>query len=106
MAETANSAAGGGHPALVDPTSSQSSSTFSLAPRRFRDLNGKTVGLLNSTKFNSDHLLDGIGELLGQRYSLKGLVRDRKRSFGTPIPEDHAKEMAEQCDVVITAVGD
>jgi hypothetical protein len=105
MAETASSASGGG-PRLVDPTSTHTSSGFSLAPRRFRDLNGKTVGLLNSTKFNSDHLLDGIGELLEQRYALKGLVRDTKRSFGTPIPDDHAKEMAEQCDVVITAVGD
>jgi hypothetical protein len=106
MAETASSRAGGAGPTLVDPTSAHTSSGFSLAPRRFKDLNGKTVGLLNSTKFNSDHLLDGIGELLGQRYALKGLVRDTKRSFGTPIPEDHAKEMAEQCDVVITAVGD
>lgn len=107
MADKARSTADGAdRPTLVDPTSSPASSSFSLAPRRFRDLNGKTVGLLNSTKFNSDHLLDGIGELLGQRYELKGLVRDRKRSFGTPIPEDHAKEMAEQCDVVITAVGD
>jgi hypothetical protein len=106
MAETASSAGGGADHTLVDPTSAHTPSGFSLAPRRFRDLNGKTVGLLNSTKFNSDHLLDGIGELLGQRYALKGLVRDRKRSFGTPIPDDHAKEMAEQCDVVITAVGD
>lgn len=108
MAKTASSPAGGAdRSALVDPTSAHTSSAFSLAPRRFRDLNGKTVGLLNSTKFNSDHLLDGIAELLGQRYSLKGLVRERRRgSFGTPIAEDHAREMAERCDVVITAVGD
>lgn len=51
---------------LVDPTSSTASGRFSLAPRRFRDLDGRTVGLLNSTKFNSDHLLDGIAELLAE----------------------------------------
>jgi hypothetical protein len=107
MAETARSEGQvATRAALVDPTSTRSAAAFSLAPRRFRDLNGKTVGLLNSTKFNSDHLLDGIGELLGQRYELKGLVRDRKRTFGRPIEEDHAKEMAERCDVVVTAIGD
>jgi hypothetical protein len=91
---------------LVDPTSSTVQAPFSLAPRRHRDLNGKTVGLLNSTKFNSDHLLDGIGDLLGDRYSLKEVVRSRKPYFGTPIPDDLAREMASRCDVVITAIGD
>lgn len=107
MAKTVTSSASlAGRGRLVDPTSSSSATGFALAPRRFRDLNGKTVGLLNSTKFNSDHILDGIGELLGRRYALKGLVRDRKRAFGTPIAADHAEELAQRCDVVITAIGD
>ncbi|MBO0687520.1 MAG: hypothetical protein J2P45_30595, partial [Candidatus Dormibacteraeota bacterium] len=91
---------------LVDPTSTPASSGFSLAPRRFRDLNGKTVGLLDSTKFNSDNLLDGLGKLLQERYGVKELVKDRKPYFGRPIPEDKAKEFAARCDVVITGVGD
>jgi hypothetical protein len=91
---------------LVNPTSSTTQAPFSLAPRRFRDLDGKTVGLLNNTKFNSDHLLDGIGDLLQQRYSLRGIVRSRKSYFGRPIPDDLAREMASSCDVVITAIGD
>jgi hypothetical protein len=57
---------------LVDPTSSAAGAQFSLAPRRFRDLDGRTVGLLNSTKYNSDHLLDGIADLLVERYSAVG----------------------------------
>lgn len=91
---------------LVDPTSSAAQARFTLAPRRFRDLDGKTVGLLNSTKFNSDHLLDGIGELLQERYAVRELVRERKPYFGRPIPEEQARELAARCDVLITAIGD
>ena len=91
---------------LVDPTSSTVRAPFSPAPRRHRDLDGKTVGLLNSTKFNSDHLLDGIGELLCERYSVREVVRRTKPYFGRPVPDDMAAEMASGCDVVITAIGD
>jgi hypothetical protein len=91
---------------LVDPTSSAGGAQFSLAPRRFRDLDGRTVGLLNSTKFNSDHLLDGIADLLTERYAVKDVVRRRKSYFGRPVEQDLAEEMAASCDVVITAIGD
>jgi hypothetical protein len=91
---------------LIDPTSSATGGQFSLAPRRFRDLDGKTVGLLNSTKFNSDHLLDGIADLLTDRYAVKDVVRRRKSYFGRPVERELAEEMAGSCDVVITAIGD
>ena len=93
-------------PVLVDPTSSGGESPFSLAPRRTRDLDGKTVGLLNSSKFNSDHLLDGLADLLQERYSLGEVVRVRKPYFGRPVPDDIARDLASRCDVVITAIGD
>jgi hypothetical protein len=93
-------------PVLSNPTSSHAASAFSLAPRRHRDLNGKTVGLLENTKHNSDRLLDEIGELLERRYQVAGLVKESKPYFGRPVPEDQAKALAERCDVVITAVGD
>ncbi len=91
---------------LVDPTSSATGGQFSLAPRRFRDLDGRTVGLLNSSKFNSDHLLDAIADLLTDRYVVKDVVRRRKSYFGRPVERDLAEEMAACCDVVITAIGD
>ena len=91
---------------LVDPTSSAASGQFSLAARRFRDLDGRTVGLLNSSKFNSDHLLDGIADLLTDRYAVKEVVRRTKGYFGRPVERDLAEEMAATCDVVITAIGD
>lgn len=92
---------------FVAPTAPASAAqAFSLAAPRFPDLDGKVVGLVENGKFNSDRLLDEIGELLGTRYTVKELVRDRKEYFGRPIPEDHARELAARCDVVITGVGD
>ncbi len=91
---------------LVDPTSAAPGGQFSLAPRRFRDLDGRTVGLLNSSKFNSDHLLDGIADLLAERYAVREVVRRRKAYFGRPVEPELAGEMASRCDVVITAIGD
>jgi len=91
---------------LVDPTSSSDARSFALAPRRHRDLAGARVGLLNSTKYNSDNLLDGIGDLLQERYGVGELVRDRKPTFARPILDDQARELAARCDLVITAIGD
>lgn len=91
---------------FVSPTAPTKPTTFSLAGGRPGDLNGRRVLLLNSTKFNSDHLLDGIGELLAERYRLKELIRERKPYFGRPIPEEQARELAERADVVVTAIGD
>jgi hypothetical protein len=91
---------------LVDPTSSAAGGQFALAPRRFRDLDGRTVGLLNSSKYNSDHLLDGIAELLTERYAVKDVIRRRKSYFGRPMEQDLADDLASCCDVVVTAIGD
>jgi hypothetical protein len=91
---------------LVDPTGSSAAATFALAPRRFRDLNGKRVGLLNSTKYNSDNLLDGIADLLRERYAVSDVVRARKPTFARPIPDEQARDLAARCDVVVTAIGD
>ena len=92
---------------LVPPTPDPAkASAFSLAPRDLASLDGKVVGLLDSTKRNSDRFLDGLGALLEARYDLKGIVRERKPYFGNPVPTEQAASLAGRCDVVITGVGD
>lgn len=92
---------------LVPPTPDPAkAAAFSLAPRGFASLDGKVVGLLDSTKRNSDRFLDGLGVLLEERYALKGIVRERKPYFGNPVPAEQAASLAKRCDVVITGVGD
>ena len=93
---------------LVNPTAQPAAhgAAFTLAPRALTSLDGKVVGLLDSTKRNSDHLLDGLGALLSQRFAVKEVVREAKPYFGNPVPADQAAALAERCDVVITGVGD
>ena len=93
---------------LVSPVAEEQGATpaFSPAPRRFDRLDGLTVGLLDSTKHNSDHLLAALGRLLAERYPLKGVIQEAKPYFGNPVPDDQAASLAARCDVVITGVGD
>ncbi|HYZ02635.1 MAG TPA: hypothetical protein VFA92_14160 [Candidatus Binatia bacterium] len=91
---------------LFDPVGSTSTAQQTLAPRRVKELQGRTVGLLLNGKDNADHLLDGIGDLLRERYQIGEVVRERKPSASRPVPDDQAKQMAERCDVVVTAIGD
>jgi hypothetical protein len=91
---------------LLNPTGVSGEAESTLAPRRIRDLNGKTVGLLHSTKHNSDRVLDGLAELLESRWAVKKVIRQRKPTFARPVPNDQAKALADQVDLVITGIGD
>ena len=91
---------------LLNPTGQSVEEHSTLAPRRIRDLNGKTVGLLHSTKHNSDRVLDGLAELLQERWSVKKVIRERKPTFARPVPIEQARQLAEQADLVITGIGD
>jgi hypothetical protein len=92
---------------ILDPTSPSQEKRYQLAPRRLRTLDGATVGLLDNSKLNAASLLAAIGDLIKERYSIKGtMVRTKGHGFSYPVEEPMAQEMAEQCDVVIAAIGD
>lgn len=93
-------------PVFLNPTGRSDEAEVPLAQRKLRDLNGKTVGLLHSTKYNSGRILDAVAELLEERWAVKTVVRQRKPTFARPVPMDMAKELAERSDVVITGIGD
>ena len=76
-----------------------------LAPRVER-LDGKRIGFLNNTKSNVDILFDRIEELLSERYRIAGVVRTRKANAAVPAPGAVIDQLANECDVVITASGD
>ena len=94
------------NPVLLDPTGRSNESPKSMTTRTLRGLDGKTVGLLHSTKFNSDHVLDALERLLEERWAIKKVVRARKPTFARSLPTEIAASLAEQCDVVLTGVGD
>src|SRR2546430_7511835 len=90
---------------LFNPTESASRGTSALAPRKVTDLSGKTVGLLQNTKYNSHTLLDCVGELLQRHHGVTALVRERKPHFARPLPDELAADLASRCDLVVTAIG-
>ena len=93
-------------PALMDPRGKSPDRSVSLTARRISDLKGKTVGLMSNTKPNSARLLDDVGELLVQGYGVKELVKRQKPNFYTPAPPELVEDLANSCDVVVTAIGD
>ncbi len=90
---------------LLDPTVKPLIESASLAPRP-HDLNGKVVGLLANGKRNADRLLDAVFSLLEARYQFKDVVRLNKGDPSRPAPEPIMDELLQQCDVVITGIGD
>jgi len=69
-------------------------------------LDGKVVGLLANGKHNAPELLEMVQEVLADRFEFGAVISRNKGNASRPCPADILDEMAEQCDVVITASGD
>lgn len=92
--------------ALLDPTGMDERATDDTLAPRPASLRGLTVGLLDNTKVNATQLLQEIGDVLTNRYGTGVLRMYTKDYFGTPVKDDLLRQIAGECDVVVTAVGD
>jgi len=90
---------------VLDPTDEPVKTSFTLAPRPEK-LKGKTLGVIDNGKKNSDYLLKGILERLLAKEELAGHLYVRKPSVSHGLPADQASLLAEQCQVVIAGIGD
>jgi len=91
---------------LVNPKGTDlGSGEFHLNDRP-SDLNGKTLGLLENHKTNSDKVLHELGNLLKEKYDLKDVVYLSKHSASLPTKPDTVQEMLDKVDVLITGIGD
>ena len=91
---------------LVNPTgTSLSSGEFHLNERP-GSLSGKTLGLLENSKANSDKVLHELGQILKEKYDLKDVVYFGKHSASLPTKPDVVQDMINQVDVLITGIGD
>ena len=59
---------------VLDPTSEPVIEAGSRAAR-VDSLDGKVLGIFNNGKLNAPQLLEMVGEVLSERYNLKGIVR-------------------------------
>ena len=93
---------------ILDPTGDSGRS--GARPARLADrrptLAGATVALLENGKVNAPALLAEVGELLTARCGVARLVPARKPHFGTPAPDEVIRALGEECDAVVTAIGD
>ncbi len=91
---------------LVNPTGvGLASGEFHLNERP-SSLSGKTLGLLENSKANSDKVLLELGEILKSKYDLKDVVMLGKHSASLPTKPEVVQTMLNQVDVLITGIGD
>ena len=90
---------------LFDPTAPKRE-TAGEAQRSLAGLKGAVVGFIDNAKPNFNFLVDDLADLLSKNYGVRAVVKRRKRSASVPAPEEMLREVASQCDLVITGSGD
>jgi hypothetical protein len=90
---------------VLDPTVEATTQSLTWAPRP-SNLSGKRVALIENTKYNSDRLLQKIGDLLVQEYGAAETRMFRKRNASVPAHEEIIEEVRRTCDVMVAGIGD
>jgi hypothetical protein len=90
---------------LLDPTTEAVSQSIAYAPRP-ESLEGKRVALIENTKFNSDRILQKIGEILKSEYGVREVRMWRKRNASVPAHEEIIEEVKKTCDLMVAGIGD
>ncbi|MBI3638105.1 MAG: hypothetical protein HY216_18065 [Candidatus Rokubacteria bacterium] len=90
---------------ILDPTLEASAQSLAYVARP-DSLKGKRVALIENTKFNSDRLLQKIGDILIKEYGAASAQMWRKKNSSVPAHEQIIEEVKKACDVVVAGVGD
>jgi hypothetical protein len=90
---------------ILDPTSEVTAQAITYAPRP-DSLAGKRVGLIENTKFNSDRLLQKVGDILKAEYGAGETRMWRKKNSSVPAHEEIIEELKRSCDVMVAGIGD
>lgn len=90
---------------LLDPTTEAAAQTIAYAPRPAA-LSGKRVALVENTKYNSDQLLQRIGDILKQEYGAAETRMFRKHNASVPAHQEIVDDIVKSCDVMVAGIGD
>ena len=90
---------------VLDPTVEVSTQPVTFVPRP-DSLAGKRIGLVENTKFNSDRLLQKIGDILVNEYGAADARMWRKKNASVPAHEEIIRELRATCDVMVAGIGD
>lgn len=92
--------------AILSPEGSSTIKQHTVAPRRFKTLDGARIGLLGNSKLNADAVLLALGDLLKERYNVESVFMRSKPTFSKPAPDELVQQMLDNADVIVTGVGD
>jgi hypothetical protein len=90
---------------LLDPTAEVAAQGIAYVDRP-ASLEGKRVGLVDNTKFNSDRLLERIGAILKAEYGVAETRMFRKHNASVPAHEEIIVELRKGFDAMVAGVGD
>jgi hypothetical protein len=90
---------------LLDPTAEVTAQGIAFVDRP-ASLEGKRVGLIDNTKFNSDRLLEKIGAILKAEYGVAETRMFRKHNASVPAHEEIIVELRRGFDAMVAGVGD
>ncbi|MGZ9006133.1 MAG: UGSC family (seleno)protein [Burkholderiales bacterium] len=80
--------------------------TEQLKPQRSLGSGGIRLGLLDNSKANADHLLDLIVEGVKKELKVDSIVYRRKPASSAPATEQILDELAQEADLVVSAMAD
>ena len=90
---------------LVVPEAPAPGGEATVDERRI-DKRGIRLGVLDNSKGNADHLLKFIVDALKTSVPIASVVTLRKSSVSLPAPADILDRLAEEADVVVSAMAD
>jgi len=90
---------------ILDPTVEPREQPLTYVPRP-DSLRGRRIGLVENTKFNSDRLLQKIGDILVSEYGAAGTRMWRKKNSSVPAHEEILEAARREVDVVVAGIGD
>ena len=90
---------------ILDPTVEPRKQPLTYVPRP-GSLKGLRIGLVENTKFNSDKLLQKIGEILKQEYGAAEARMWRKHNSSVPAHQEIIDDAKRTVAVVVAGIGD
>ena len=90
---------------ILDPTVEPRKQPLTFVARP-DSLQGRRIGLVENTKYNSDRLLVKIGDILKQEYGAAETKMWRKHNAGVPAHDEIIEEAKRGVDVVVAGIGD
>ena len=90
---------------ILDPTVETTTQPIKFVVRP-GSLAGKRIGLVENTKFNSDRLLQKIGDILVAEHGAAEARLWRKHNASVPAHDEIVQEIKATCDVMVAGIGD